>query len=78
MGRKSGVWWSRRGRGGAFKLWSSMRRCLSSTWTPVPGTWPSIMMVGREKRFPSAQISWVRHSLLFAVVVEGDGETNNI
>lgn len=64
MGRRSGVWLSLHGRGGVSKLWSSMRRCLSSTWTPVPGTWPSTTMVGRERQFPSAQTSWVRQSQL--------------
>lgn len=62
MGRRSGAWWSLHGRGGVSKPWSSMRRCLSSTWTPVPGTWPSTTTVGSERWFPSARMSWVRQS----------------
>lgn len=58
--RRSGVWWSLPGSGGASRLWSWTRRCSCSTWTPAPGTWPSTTTVGRENRFPSAQTSWVR------------------
>lgn len=58
-GRRSGALLNLPVKGGASKLWSSMRPCLSSTWMLAPGTWPSTMMVGRWRRFPSAQTSWV-------------------
>lgn len=60
MGRRSGALLSLHVKGGASKPWSSMRQCLSSTWMLAPGTWPSTTMVGRWRRFPSAQTSWVR------------------
>lgn len=60
-GRRSGALLSLRAKGGASKLWSSMRQSLSSTWTLAPGTWPSTTMVGRWRWYPSAPTSWVRH-----------------
>lgn len=65
-------------RGAASRQWCSTRRCLSSTWTPAPGTWPSTMTAGRGRSCPSAQTSWVRATGDFDLSewgVKGSGRT---